>query len=213
MTETSSSTFTVDNSPAPTGVAITAPAEGAKVKGAVTVAATATDDRAVSKVVLSVDGSVVETDTAAPFSFTWNTLDPLTQAFNGAHVLKVEAVDNSGRTTESSVRNVTVDNNLVGTAAGPFKASFFLNEVGSSNYTPFVLPPMMETDRSFTTATTETTDLRQRHQRHQGRHARPPRPTCDTCSSGGGHGDQQVHRTRRPARTAARPAAGPVRPR
>ena len=184
VVETSSSTFTVDNSPAPTGVAITAPAEGAKVKGAVTVAATATDDRAVSKVVLSVDGSVVETDNAAPFSFTWNTLDPLTQAFNGGHVLKVEAVDNSGRTTESSVRNVTVDNNLVGTAAGPFKASFFLNEVGSSNYTPFVLPPMMETDRSFTTATTETTTYGSGTSGTKGG-TLTTSPSCDACGSGG----------------------------
>ncbi|MCF6376449.1 Ig-like domain-containing protein [Nocardioides KLBMP 9356] len=183
VVETSSSTFTVDNSPAPTGVAITTPAEGAKVGGSVTVNATATDDRAVSKVVLSVDGSVVETDTAAPFSFTWNTLAPLTQAFNGSHVLKVEAVDDSGRTTESSVRNVTVDNNLVGSTAGPFKASFFLNEVGSSNYTPFVLPQMLETDRSFTTATTETTTYGSGSTGTKGG-TLTTSPSCDACGSG-----------------------------
>ena len=114
---------------------------------------------------------MVATNTVAPYDMTWNTLDPLNQAFNGAHVLKVEAVDSSGRSTESAVRNVTVNNNVVGGAAGPFKASFFLNEVGSSNHTAFVLPPMIETDRTFTTRPRGTGRGRIRHHRHQDRHA------------------------------------------
>lgn len=185
VTESSTVDFTVDNSPAPTGVAITAPAAGATVKGSVTVNATATDDRAVRKVVLTVDGSVVATDTTAPYSLTWNTLDPLTQAYNGARVLKVEAVDNSGRSTESAARTVTVDNNLVGTSPGPYKASFFLNEVGSSNYTPFVLPPMIDTDRVFTTATSETTATGSGTTGTKGR-LLTSSPTCDDCATSGG---------------------------
>ena len=99
VTESSSSTFTVDNSPPPTGVAITPPAAGATVSGNVLVKATAADDRAVAKVVLTVDGSVVASKTSAPWDLTWNTLDPLNPAFNA-------------RTTSRSRRSTAADARL-----------------------------------------------------------------------------------------------------
>ena len=138
--------------------------------------------------VLSVDGSVVATKNAAPWDLTWNTLDPLNQAFNGAHDIKVEAVDSSGGSTESALRSVTVSNNVISGAPGPFKATFFLNEVGSSNHTAFVVPPMIETDRTFTTSTSEgssgTTGGTGTTGTKTGTLSQSP--SCDTCSGSGG---------------------------
>ena len=157
MTESSSSPFTVDNSPPPTDVTITAPAARVPRSREQRPGQGHRDRRPLGRQGgAAVDGSVVATDTAAPYDLTWNTLDPLNQAFNGAHDLKVEAVDSSGRSTESALRTVTVSNNVVSGAAGPFKASV-LPQRGRARPTTrrSSLPPMIETDRTFTTSTTE----------------------------------------------------------
>ncbi|MGZ6004738.1 MAG: Ig-like domain-containing protein [Candidatus Saccharimonadales bacterium] len=92
----------------PPTVSISSPTGGAKVKGTVTVNATASDDSGtVSKVELYVDGVMVgSADTTAPFSFSWNT----TTASNAAHSLTVKAYDPSNNVTTSSAVSVTVDN-------------------------------------------------------------------------------------------------------
>jgi hypothetical protein len=54
-------------------VTITSPAGGAKVSGTVTVSASASDNVAVVKVELWVDGKLSSTDTASPWSFSLST--------------------------------------------------------------------------------------------------------------------------------------------
>lgn len=81
---------------------ITSPADGVTVYGATTVTATGTDDRAVKSVTLKVDGTTADTDTSAPYSFTWNA------TVEGAHVLTTVAEDVAGNTGTSAAVNVTV---------------------------------------------------------------------------------------------------------
>jgi glucose/arabinose dehydrogenase/PKD repeat protein/fibronectin type 3 domain-containing protein len=91
---------------APT-VSITSPAEGAVVSGNRTITADATDDVGVGGVQFFVDGTAHgPEDTAAPYAAQWDTR----QVANGAHRLTARARDGDGRTTLSSVVNVTVAN-------------------------------------------------------------------------------------------------------
>ncbi len=100
---------TVDHETVPPAVAITAPADGATVANTVTVTADATDNAAVARVELHVDGVLRATDTAAPYSFSWNT----TSLANGPHVLTAKAFDTVGNFATSAAVNVTVDNDQV----------------------------------------------------------------------------------------------------
>jgi chitodextrinase len=86
---------------APTA-AITSPANGASVYGAVTVTATATDNQTVASVDLLVDGTVVGSDSSAPYSFTWSA----TAA--GSHTLQARARDGVGNLGTSATVTVTV---------------------------------------------------------------------------------------------------------
>jgi archaellum component FlaF (FlaF/FlaG flagellin family) len=90
----------------PPTVAITSPANGATLNGTVSVAANATDNVAVSRVEMLLDGSLVATDTAAPYTFSWDTRT----ASNASHTLRARAVDSSGNTTTSTTVTVTVNN-------------------------------------------------------------------------------------------------------
>lgn len=85
----------------PPATAITAPADGDTVStGSVPVSATATDNVGVTAVDLQVDGSTVATDTAAPYTFTWN-------ATAGPHTLQTVAHDAAGNTGTSDPVSVT----------------------------------------------------------------------------------------------------------
>ena len=123
---------TVDNSAAPT-VSLSAPAAGATVKGSVTVSATAS--ASTTSVEFYVDDDRVATDSVAPFSATWKTLDVVDTAYDGSHAVTAKAIDAAGRVTTSSSRTVTVAN----TAATPYGAAFDLNEPGTST-TPLSIP-------------------------------------------------------------------------
>lgn len=88
-------------------VNVSQPAPAARVAGtAVSLAAGASDDRRVESVVFLVDGAVVATDTAAPYSANWNS----TGVANGAHTVTARATDDAGNITVSSGTAVTVDN-------------------------------------------------------------------------------------------------------
>jgi sulfur relay (sulfurtransferase) DsrF/TusC family protein len=95
---------TVDNT-APT-VSITAPAANAKVKGTVTVTASASDNVGVSKVEFYVDGVLKRTDTSSPYSYGWRT----TSLANGSHIIYAKAYDAAGNVTQSATVSVTVSN-------------------------------------------------------------------------------------------------------
>jgi subtilisin family serine protease len=85
---------------------ITAPADSAAVKGTITVSATASDNIGVTQVELYRDGTLVDTDTAAPYSFSWST----TEVGDGNHTLQTKAYDAANNFGTSSTITVTVDN-------------------------------------------------------------------------------------------------------
>lgn len=90
----------------PPACAISSPADGATVSGTVTVSVSASDNVGVTQVELYVDGGLLATDTAAPFSFAWNTA----QAADGPHLLRAVAYDAAGNSGASATITVTVRN-------------------------------------------------------------------------------------------------------
>ena len=96
----------------PPQVSITAPSAGASVRGIVTVTAAASDNVQVTAAELLVNGTVVQTDAQAPFSFAWDS----TAVVNGDHELAVRAIDAAGNTATSAVVRVTVANAAAGAA-------------------------------------------------------------------------------------------------
>jgi Bacterial Ig domain len=95
----------IDTTP-PTAV-INSPANGATVSGVVPVSVTATDNAAVSKVELIVDGSVVassSTNQNNVYSLSWDT----SGISGAAHSMMARATDTSGNVGTSSIINVNV---------------------------------------------------------------------------------------------------------
>jgi len=79
----------------PPAVSITAPANGASVRGTVTVKASASDNRGVAGVQFRLDGADAGAeDTAAPYEIAWDT----TTAAEGSHTLTAVARDAAGNT-------------------------------------------------------------------------------------------------------------------
>ena len=85
---------------------ITSPASGATLSGTVNVTASASDNVGVTKVEFFIDGVLAATDTASPYSFSWNT----TTASTGAHTLSSKAYDAAGNTGTSAGVDVIVNN-------------------------------------------------------------------------------------------------------
>ncbi|WP_375767879.1 PHB depolymerase family esterase [Archangium gephyra] len=113
--------FGLDNSDTvrPT-VSISAPANGATLSGTVNVTASATDNVGVAKVEFSIDNTLVGTDTASPFAYSWNTA----AATNGTHTLVARAYDAAGNTTTSSTVSVTVTGGISDTTAPTVAITF-----------------------------------------------------------------------------------------
>ena len=85
-------------------VSLTSPTNGASffVGNSVTISANAADaDGSVSQVEFLVDGTVVNTDNAAPYTYAWT-------ATSGNHAITARATDNAGGQTTSSAVNITV---------------------------------------------------------------------------------------------------------
>jgi len=91
----------------PPAVSFSSPAAGATVSLTFSVQVTASDNVGVNLVSLSVDGTLVGGDNAAPYTFSWNT----TAASNGTHTLMATASDAAGNTTNTSI-TVSVNNPL-----------------------------------------------------------------------------------------------------
>jgi len=91
---------------------ITSPAAGATVSGTVSIQANATDNVGVTRVDFLVDGSLLASDTTAPYSASWNT----TGVANGSHSLTTRAFDAAGNQRTSAAVSVTVNN---GTTTAP----------------------------------------------------------------------------------------------
>ncbi|HKS22282.1 MAG TPA: Ig-like domain-containing protein [Thermoanaerobaculia bacterium] len=90
----------------PPTTSITAPANGATVSGTVSVTASASDNVGVTKVEFWLDGALRTTDTASPYSWSWDT----TTFANSAHSLVTKAYDAAGNVGTSSTVTVTVNN-------------------------------------------------------------------------------------------------------
>jgi subtilisin family serine protease len=82
---------------------------GGTVKGIATVNVSASDNVGVSKVSLFVGGTLLASDVAAPYSFSWDTM---TRA-DGSTTLVAKAYDDSGNVGTSQSVSVTVANNTV----------------------------------------------------------------------------------------------------
>ena len=81
------------------------PTNGSTVSETVSVAVSASDNVGVASVSLSVDGVSLGSDTASPYSFSWNTSGVL----NGIHTLTATANDAAGNVASTSV-SVSVSN-------------------------------------------------------------------------------------------------------
>lgn len=120
-TSTTVSVTVVDTTPPI--VSITAPSSGAFLRGTVNFEASATDNSSgtgISKVEFYVDSVLKNTDTTAPYSFSWDTL----AVSNGSRDLTVKAYDAAipANTTTSAVVNLTVDNSAP-TTPGDFRTT------------------------------------------------------------------------------------------
>ena len=90
----------------PPAAAITSPSNGAVVSGsALTISASATDSSGIQKIDFYADGVLVGTDTSAPFTANWNTVN----VPGGQHSLYVVATDTPGNSTTSPSISVSVD--------------------------------------------------------------------------------------------------------
>ena len=90
----------------PPEVALQSPDPNATVSGAVQISAAATDDEGIARVELLVDGVARHVDTAAPYTFSWDTR----LAVNGSHTIEAAATDLDGNRAMSVPRTVVVDN-------------------------------------------------------------------------------------------------------
>lgn len=98
---------------APT-VAITAPT-GGTLSGSVNVSVSAADNIGVTRVELMANGRLIGTDTAAPYSFAWNT----TTTANGPVTLTAFAYDSAGNSGLSAAVSVAVSNTLTADTTPP----------------------------------------------------------------------------------------------
>jgi subtilisin family serine protease len=96
-------TVTTDNDFTAPGVSLTAPAPGIKVTGSVLISANATDNLGVARVEFFVDGTLVGTDTAAPYAVSWNS----SSMASGNHTLTARAYDAVGNMETSAQVQVT----------------------------------------------------------------------------------------------------------
>lgn len=95
---------TVDKNPP--SVTITNPTDGSTVSGSISVDTSATDDVGVVRVEFFVDGTLVSTDTSAPFGFTLDT----TTLTEGSHTILARAFDAENKSgTDTITINVDQD--------------------------------------------------------------------------------------------------------
>ncbi|MBU6997899.1 MAG: hypothetical protein HXS42_09595, partial [Theionarchaea archaeon] len=104
LQDTDSISVTVQNEAPPSSVDITNPAEGQTVSGTVSVTVDASED--ITSVKFYIDGTERSTDSASPFSWSWDT----TQDTDDSHTILVEGYDGGSEPVATDTVNVTVDN-------------------------------------------------------------------------------------------------------
>ncbi|OJT24354.1 hypothetical protein BO221_14385 [Archangium sp. Cb G35] len=112
-----------------TTVSLTSPSNNAYVKGLVPLTATATDSQGVVKVEFYVDGTLLGTDTTAPYELSWDS----TPVADGAYTLSAKAYGPLGIPSTSLPATVYVDNNAPAVAlASPAPGAFLRSTVSLS---------------------------------------------------------------------------------
>jgi Bacterial Ig domain len=97
-TDSAAVTVSIKDTTPPT-VSLTSPANGSSTSSSsVSVSANASDNVGVSKVEFYVDGTLLATDTASPYTATWDS----TKSTLGTHVLTAKAYDQAGNSTVSA---------------------------------------------------------------------------------------------------------------
>jgi probable HAF family extracellular repeat protein len=125
-----------DNTPPPTDivpptVALTAPQNGSTVSGAITLAASASDNVGVARVDFVVDGVLVASDATAPYSTAWDS----SVVGNGAHIVAAQASDTAGNSSVSTAASIMVANAIPATPVpGTVQAEDFDNGVEGVAY-------------------------------------------------------------------------------
>ncbi len=95
---------TLFNDAAPPTVALTSPAQGSSVAGIVTLEASASDDKGVTRVEFFVGGTRVATVTSPPYVASWDSHTVL----DGTHSLSARAYDAAGKSATSASLTVSV---------------------------------------------------------------------------------------------------------
>jgi len=91
----------------PPSTSVTAPSNGATVSSTVSVTATASDNIAVTKMEIYIDGTLQTSNTnATSLTYSWNT----TTFANGSHTIVSKAYDAAGNVGTSATITVTVSN-------------------------------------------------------------------------------------------------------
>jgi hypothetical protein len=102
---------TVDNTEP--SVALSAPASYTLLRGVVQVSATASDNLGVARVELYADGTLIGTDTSAPYEVSWDS----TAVADGAHTFAASAYDHAGNGRSASLNVVVTTDNTPPEAA------------------------------------------------------------------------------------------------
>lgn len=125
----------------PPSVSIAQPTASSSVSGTITISANAADNVAVQRVDLFVNGTLVASDTASPYNFSWNSAN----AANGMATIQVIAYDAAGNSSAASVSvsvynapppavvdttapSVTISNPVSGAVAGTVKVNVFATD-------------------------------------------------------------------------------------
>lgn len=90
----------------PPVVTIVSPTSGASASGTVAVLVNATDNVAVTRVNLLIDGAVIAMDTSAPYNFSFDS----THFSNGTHSLSAQAFDAQGNMGTSTLVSIVINN-------------------------------------------------------------------------------------------------------
>lgn len=124
--------------------AISAPLGSASVSGPVAVSVSASDNVGVTRVELKANGTVVAVDSAAPYSFSWNS----TGVANGMATLAAVAYDAAGNTGSSTSVAVNVANATVAPAIDTVKPTITITNPVAGNVSGSVVISISATDNS-----------------------------------------------------------------
>lgn len=93
----------------PPSVQLTSPTNGQTVLGVITIAATATDDAAIDRVLFYINDALIYTVTTQPYQYRWDTTPYADSTMITMYAEAFDSTGNSGRSTEITV---TVDNQV-----------------------------------------------------------------------------------------------------